>query len=348
MAKHRSSLVLVVATVGWALFGSWALWADRVLGHTVAFFFFSLCFLALAVRTVGSKRGLIPSVALLAAVAVASEYLQPRFVARPAERADVVSDLVGVGVAVVLVGIAAVIFRDRSRLWVALGGFCLAALAGALALAGAGSESVEARFQCWGDGLEPITASEGSPIVDFDGELVRIGDSAALPIGDGLVSEDSADLRCSVLRSGSYSIVATVVPESIESGGPTRIFTSSLSTWFSEENTHIGQEFDALSIRIRSGKSFQWELVPGVFADGERVTVAVVVSDGRAEAFVDGESRATFELEGAGFAEWAGTFPILIGDEFTRDRTFEGSIESVSFFDRALGNGEPALSGDRG
>lgn len=347
VATRKTSLTLFAATLGWAVFGSWALWADAVLGHAVAFFFFSLCFLGLAVQLAGAKRGLASAVVLLIGVAGASEYLQPRFTSRPAEWADVVSDVIGVGVASVVVAIAAVAFRERSALWAVLGSLCLVALAGSLGLAASGSQRIEERFDqqfgCWRKGIEAV---DGGPLIQIEGTSVRIGDESPQALGDGLIAADSTDLRCSVLESGGYSIVATVVPASIETGGPMRIFTSSEGTQATQVNTHLGQEFAGMSVRIGFRDELQWETVPDVFVSGERVTVAMTVTAEQVEVFVNGELRATFDLAGELFAGWDGDFPILIGDEFTGNRTYEGEIESVSFFDRALVAGDLALTSE--
>lgn len=322
-----------------------------MLGHAVAFFFFSVSFLGLGVQFFGAKWGFPAAVVLLVAVAAASEALQPTFASRPAEWDDVVSDMIGVGVAAAVVGLVAVVFRRRTRVWGLMGLVCLVALAVSLGSAIVGTERFETRFECWGQGLDRIASAEGQPIIVIeggiedgaDGQTVQIGDEARRRIVDGLVAGDSADLRCSVVHSGSYSIVATVVPDSIESGGPTRIFTSSDGTLLDQYNTHLGQDFGQLSIRIRSGEEARWELLPDVFVAGQPVTIAVAVSAGNAVVFVDGEIRTSFSLRSETFRSWNETYPILIGDESTRNRTFEGVIDAVSVFDRALVEGDPAL-----
>lgn len=347
-------MVLSAVLLSWVVFGSWMLFRpdagvsgfDPIVGHVVVFFFVSVAAIGLLLRPLGRVRGLVVGALTAAAVGAVSEVLQPVLTAtRQAQLSDFGGNLLGISGAVVASGVLAVALKKRSRREAVTAVLCIIGLVGSLAVMVIGGDRIHVALDCRGRGYEPVAEAEGGPVIRVDGESVWLGDADPIPLGDGLVLDDSTDLRCSVLRAGSYSIVATVVPDSIESNGPTRIFTSSISTELDMYNTHIGQDFDELSIRIRSGDDHQWESVPGVFEAGQRVTVAVVVADGQAEAFVDGASVATFDLVGDSFAEWDASYPILIGDEFTRNRTFEGTIESVSFFDRALTSDDSELAG---
>jgi hypothetical protein len=345
--------VLTVVLMLWALFGTWSLFRsdpgvgeslDPVIGHVVVFFFVSLAGFGLITPRLGTGRGLAVGVAVAGSAAAVSEWLQPILTnTRRAQLSDLFGNGVGIAAAaaVAVLLITAVTEISRRTWWTV--GLCLIGLLGAGGVTALGFAEVRIVLECDGRGYGPIPLTEGSPIIHFDGNDVRLGDAPPQPVGNGLIAEDSIDLRCSVLRSGEFTIVVTVIPSSAGSEGPTRIFTSSTGTEFTDFNAHVGQERDALSVRIRTGAARQWETIPGVFDSGERVTVAVTVADGRTDVFVDGSSRATFALRGAGLETWDETFPILIGDEFTRDRPFEGVIERVSVFDRALTEGDPLL-----
>lgn len=354
VANSRSSIALGLALLGWAAFGSWALFRpnpdvpglEPAIGHVVVFFFVSLALFGLFLRPMGRFRGFLLGGGLLAAIAVISELLQPILTeTRRAQQGDFLANGFGIAAAMVVSGLLAALLRKPERRELATAVLCVAGLVASGLVISTGADRIRSLFDCRGRGLDRIAAVSGEPIIHVDRQVITVADQQALPMTDGVVAPNSADLRCSVLRSGSYSIVATVVPESIESNGPTRIFTSSGGIQATEYNTHIGQDFDELSIRVRSGTSQQWESVPDVFVAGQRVTVAVTVAEGQAMVFVDGERRATFDLVGESFADWDETYPILIGDEFTRDRTFEGDIELVSFFDRALDGDDEVLTG---
>lgn len=356
VANRRPSRWLFAALTGWAVFGSWALFrpeVDRVLGldtivgHVVVFFFVALPTFALLVRWMGFVRGLTVGLVVSVAVAGLSEWLQPILTeTRQAQLADFAGDAVGIVAALVVTAILHPLIRSERRRERVVAMCCAIGLIGSAGLIVADTDPVRAWRECGGVGYEPIVDVASAPVIHVDGDEVQFADGVRRPLGDGVIAADSAALRCSVLADGAYTIVATVTPESIEMEGtpPKRIFTSSVGINFDEYNTHIGQDFDELSVRIRSGSSRQWESIPSVFEAGREVTVAVVVSDGRAEVFVDGASRAEFELEGSSLAEWDESYPILIGDEFTGNRTFVGDIATVSFFDRALDAGDPALT----
>lgn len=356
MASRKSSRVLLAVTITWMAFGSWLLFRtdpesgfDPLVGHVVVFFFVSAACFGLLLRPLGVVRGLLVGTTSILVVAGISELLQPILTAtRQAQSRDLAANSAGIAAAFFLTAFLCSVLRDPGRRELSTALICGVGLVLSAAAIAVGGDRIDAVVTCWGRGLDGIESAEGAPLIRVEGESVRFGDETAQPLGDGIVAADSADLRCSVLESGSYSIVATVVPASTQTGGPMRIFTSSESTNFSDENTHLGQEFDAISVRVRSNDELQWESVPGVFVAGERVTVAMVVANGQATVFVDGEQRATFDLVGESFNDWRGDFPILIGDEFTRDRTYEGDIEIVSFFDRALLEGDPALAASQG
>lgn len=353
VAAARVSRVLMLALVAWMVFGGWALFRpdpdvpglDPVVGHVVVFFFVSVAAFGLLVGRFGVRRGLVGGTAAAFVVAVVSEVLQPIVTeTRLAQRNDLVGNGAGiVGALLVSLVLVAVLRRPVLR-DTATALICAAGLLGSVVVVQVGADELTAFYECLGKRLDPIDSVPGGPIISVNEQSVRFGAVDPVLVDDGIIQSNSTDFRCSVIRSGSYSVVATVVPSTTEVGGPMRIFTSSVSTQFNEENTHLGQEFDALSVRVRSGGALQWESVPDVFVAEERVTVAMVVGNGQIDVLVDGEHRATFELESDTFAEWNESYPMLIGDEFTRDRTFEGAIESVLVFDRILVEGDAALA----
>ncbi len=353
MANLRLNRVLLAVLVVWVLFGSWSLFRtdggevpglEPIVGHVVVFFFVALAFLVLGVQLLGLQRGLGLGIAGIVAVAGISELLQPILTdTRQAQGSDLAGNLLGIGAASIVALISVRLVHDPSRRACWTAGFCALGLVGSVGVTAIGLDEVQVAITCRDSGYDHIEGIDGGPIIAVEGQMVRLGSAEPTPLVDGLVSEDSVGLRCSLTGGNGYTLVATVVPDSIGSSGPTRIFTSSVGTDFSEINTHIGQELDQLSVRVLTGAGLEWELVPGVFAAGRRVTVAVTVTDGEVAVFVDGELRSTFELSVPDFQDWEASFPVLVGDEFTRDRTFEGNIERVLVFDRALPAGDPML-----
>lgn len=357
MAQQRSSRWLLAAVVAWAVFGVWLLFRpdpgsagfDPLVGHVVVFFFVSVAVLGAAIRPFGVVRGVAASGVAIVLVSLVSEMLQPVLTAtRQAQVSDFGANGVGILGAAILTVVLVGAVRDVARRESLTAIVCLVGLVVSAGVVSVGGDRVATAISCWGKGLEVDSSVVDGPIIRVEGQTFSVGDGASLPLGDGLLIDDSADFRCSIVASDSYSVVATVVPESTETGGPMRIFASSEGTRNDQQNTHLGQEFDMLSVRVGYDGGLQWESVPDVFVAGQRVTVAMVVGDGEVNVFVDGEWRASFALESDAFNQWDADFPILVGDEFSRNRTFEGAIESVLVFDRMLAEGDADLSAPGG
>ena len=351
--------MLLLVLLLWTVLGSWGLFrpdtddvagVESSVGHVVVFFFVSLAVFGLSTRRFGVPLGLALGAMAVALVGGLSEWLQPIVTdGRLTQRADLVANAAGIGSAVVAsILLIALVRNDRRRAWF-VAAVCAVGLGVSSVISVVGLEGPRTAWECRNAGLEPLDGSLGSPIIEVEDGDVRVGatrdgePARDEELVDGLVAGDSGDLRCSVLRGRGYSITATVVPASIESNGPTRIFTSSNGTDFEEQNTHLGQEFDALSVRVRTDGGFFFDTVPGVFEAGEVVTIGVAVAEGRAVVFVDGAQAAILELDGSTYFDWDPTVPVLIGDELSRDRTFEGDILMVAVYDRALEAGDPAL-----
>lgn len=355
--------MLAAVLVLWALFGSWLLLRpgtpevsglDPAVGHVVVFLFVSLAGFGMATYRFGTATGLGIGVAAMVVAAGVSEWLQPIVTdTRQSQRADLIANGAGIAGALLVSVVLVVLVRGASRRAWITAGLCMVGFVASGAVTVFGFEDVRVAWECRNLGYRPIPGVDGSPIIHADGDQVALGASrrqaddtvaprVSIAADDGLIASDSRDLRCAVLRAGGFTVVATVVPESGSSDGPTRIFTSSIGTNRGEINTHIGQDFDELSVRHRARSRYRSEFVPLVFAAGRSVTVAVAFDGVDAAVFVDGIQRTTFELQSS-FLDWDPDFPVLIGDEATGDRTFQGEIVTLSVYDRALAPGDPLL-----
>ncbi len=282
------------------------------LGHGLLFFWFSLAAFSLVAK---SARGALITILALCGVAAVSELIQPLVTAqRRAEIGDFLANLAGIaGAGLVLLALrSGGTLRPTSRRFVSI--LCLAAslvVGGLLAL---GTEWAQLRWDC-----RDHAVGRGAVVLAAD------SNSASS------VANDSVGLRCAALRHDGLTVNAVVTSDDLEQAGPARLLTSSNGTGPDQVNFHLGQEADALSVRVRvrENPSREWLLVPGVFTSSEPTLVSLEIAEGGALVVVtvNDVERAVFDFEDATLAGWDVDYPFLLGDELTHDRPFAGSIE---------------------
>ena len=122
--------------------------------------------------------------------------------------------------------------------------------------------------------------------------------------------------------------------------GPSRIVSNSDGTVY--RNFTLGQDGDALVMRLRTSEDLSG-LAPTLTAPGaitgERQVAIFVRSGEHNTFFVDGEQVATLTVAGD-FSNWSRSFPLLLANEATADRQWDGEIYKVTFFSRALRESE--------
>jgi hypothetical protein len=97
------------------------------------------------------------------------------------------------------------------------------------------------------------------------------------------------------------------------------------------------------------GAEAEWLLVEDVFARPQRAWhVVLTYDDGDVTVYVDGERRAGEEFAGADVSGWSRDYPLVVGNEVTRDRPFRGDVYLVAVYDRALPAREVAQNHDAG
>lgn len=337
-ASRRFSWALLSV---WTVFALWALLQSDPtrlpvvpvsVGHAILFLGPTLAVLGLAQRA--DRRRV--AVVLLVLAALASEALQELVTAqRHAEWIDIAGDLGGVvaglGVSMVLRRIAGGDDLAHTRLSAIVAAALLVVSSGVI---GWTSDTARQWRECQGVELDPVDAPLG-PVVVGDGRGELLGDSTGL--------------RCALLGRDGFSVAAVVTPARIDSDGPTRIVTSSVGIESDQYNLHLGQEGDALSFRVRTGKQAyrEWHLVSGVFEAGRRHRIVVSVDGADATVMVDGRIVTVIELRASSVAAWDPDYPVLIGDELIGQRRFDGTIEQVAIFDRPLEPSEAEVYGIR-
>jgi len=280
---------------------------------------------------------LLASLVLLAVFGIFTELTQAVLTKdRVGEFGDVQADILGIIMgALIAIGLGLVIGKARTQQLMAIGSALALLTMGTTMVAT--SATVQRWWQCRDmpelattpqiAGLEPL-------IFQANPWSVQLPAEAPAPTSQPQVGS----AWCRVMANGQFTVTAWVRTSTNDQWGPSRIVSSSVGTETPDVNFHLGQEFDAASIRIRTGGDIRvdWELVDNVFVADTWQHLSVTFDGGDTRLFVDGAEVAQFNTIHGWIAGWDRQFPLLIGDEASRDRTFLGDIEGVAIFDQAL------------
>ena len=124
--------------------------------------------------------------------------------------------------------------------------------------------------------------------------------------------------------------LATAIPAQ---SGPARILSYSAGPY--SRNVTIGQERDALIVRLRTGRADRngkaHEIaVPGVFESGAARDIVVRLAGDGTEVIVDGATAIRAPSARADFASWDPGFDLFLGNESTGDRPWLGALYRVA------------------
>ncbi len=352
-AEPQSRGILLVALLAWILIGlfllespnppAFAATIDPLLSHVILFFW--IAFAGLGAFIGGAARPLRKMIIGLAAVvgfAAATEIVQSALdFGRTGDKQDFIADCIGAGIAAVLITVLLVaVSRAKMVRMVSIASLGALTLLVVAAIFGA---DLQTRAECFNvdsqllsdDGLSPLVRvrpGEGS-YEDHEGQQSYSG---------GATPMDGERLRCGVARTQAFTVVVTITPDNVQQTGPTRIVTSSAGIQSDEVNFHLGQEGSDLSVRLRPGpvRNATILLVENVFEANVLTTIAFAYSDGVGEVYKDGILIEVLEFEADSLLGWDATYPLVIGDESTGDRTYEGEIHEVAIFTAALDESE--------
>jgi VanZ family protein len=166
------------------------------------------------------------------------------------------------------------------------------------------------------------------------------GDDVALSPGPAARIHEAAAM------SGAFTVETWLRPADLLQRGPARIVSTSGSTDLGDVNFHVGQERTCLSIRVRTDEgAAAWLLTEGVFLGPQPAWhVAVTYDRGSIGVFVDGALVEQYDVNHGPLRVWDPTLPLLVGNEATLDRPFQGDIHLVAFYGRALDESEIAIN----
>jgi hypothetical protein len=143
-----------------------------------------------------------------------------------------------------------------------------------------------------------------------------------------------------VQASGELSVEAWIKPANITQFGPARVITMSVDPYF--RNFLLGQSADAYVARFRADGESTWANgMPEVITPLGTATTALThvvythSSDGAEVLYVDGVENQTFMRMG-GLTQWDATYPIIVANEATNDRSWLGELHLIAVYDQAL------------
>ncbi len=172
-------------------------------------------------------------------------------------------------------------------------------------------------------------------------EAVRWNDDGLAVHGTTLIASERAALRLAeaIRATGEITIEAWLTPAHTNQSGPARIMT--LSSGTSDRNVTFGQENDRFDVRLRTSETNR-NGMPGVQSDSSSASAKrqhVVYSraaDGRTRFHVDGELRGEGRVAGD-LSSWDQGYQLALANEFSRDRSWQGTFHELAIYRRALG-----------
>ncbi len=175
------------------------------------------------------------------------------------------------------------------------------------------------------DGEAPFAAADGNPVPPLDWRdgpaTPQTGAGVQVGPGEWLATDAPfSDFTVAARGFNSFTIRAAVASDDPQQHGPARIV--SVSADAERRNVTLGQERDALIIRLRTpagGENGQMPevLVPGVFADGRLRRIVVTYDAPTLQVSVDDDEYALSLAPGAAFFpgfQTANRWPVTMGD----------------------------------
>lgn len=138
-------------------------------------------------------------------------------------------------------------------------------------------------------------------------------------------------------KSHQLTLEALVTPGSLQQSGPARILTFSSNP--NSRNFTLGQEGNKLVLRLRTPKTGDNGANPQVelltLPDTKPHHVLVTYKPGRLAAYLDGKLVKQTDAVQGDFSNWAPQ-RLLFGDEAGGGRDWNGTLEGVAIYTRAL------------
>jgi hypothetical protein len=187
----------------------------------------------------------------------------------------------------------------------------------------------------------------GSPEVVLQADFPDgVADTDSFPIR--IDEPTTAELRDRLLETDEFSLAVEFSTTALDQEGPVRLFTISDGSSVDDVDVHLGLERNDLSVRLRTSCDFfNQVVVPDVVTASARHRVVVTWGAGSLDVWVDGAKATSETLPWGDLERWDPTYPVLVGDEADGGRRFDGSVYSVTMWDRALTEADILSGGPR-
>lgn len=202
-----------------------------------------------------------------------------------------------------------------------------------------------------GGSTVPATTREATAS-DLDLELPADGATSG-PEGAGLAlgtpgaavatRGPAATLTRALQASGELTLELLLTPASLDQHGPARVI--SLSTDTARRNFTLAQDGDQYVLRLRTTGTDEQGMpelrTPAGTLRAARQHVVATYGNSLVRIYIDGECVAREDRAG-GFGNWSPDYRLLLGNEGTLDRPWQGLVERAGIYDRALRGDEIA------
>ncbi len=137
--------------------------------------------------------------------------------------------------------------------------------------------------------------------------------------------------------TSEFSVEVLITPDDAEHSGPARIVSFSADT--AARNFTLGQDADKYVLRLRTTETDQQGTpaaeTPAGALKPQRQHVVATYANGAVRLYVDGALSAEMARAG-GFDAWSADYRLVVGNEDTLDRQWNGVIELAALYNRAL------------
>ena len=197
-----------------------------------------------------------------------------------------------------------------------------------------------------GNNQIPDLASYGNPLNLYyeNSKALSANDDGITLSSNTLISsrKPASKILEAVKKTGELTLEVWFRPANTSQNGPARIITFSHNSL--ERNFTIGQEKDKYEIRLRTTKTNS-NGMPALISKSKSVSTKpthLVFSrykDGTTKLFLNGKFHRQSKSSGD-FSNWNKSWKLGVGNEFTKDRTWKGSVHFLAIYNRGLDSKE--------